>query len=104
MPQARKKWEDQSEGDYDEDRTSSSVSLSKGDGDDDSVVTPTFRTVRKMSNDTLKYPNIPLPAVVLDQVTGENTADKGIKSTSKIATSKSEEMDKKFNETGFLSI
>lgn len=78
------------------------MSLSKGDVDDDTVVTPTFRTVTK--NDSFKHPNIPAPTLAVEPLSGENAGDKQIKTASKIMTSKSEEMDKKFNETGFLSI
>lgn len=78
--------------------SSSAVSLTKEK--DEAVVMPTFRTVRKASNETLKYATYSMsPATDLS---AENASDRRARALSK--TQKSVDVDDKFNETGFLSI
>jgi hypothetical protein len=78
--------------------SSSAVSLTKEI--DEAVVLPTFRTVRKANNDTLKYATYSMSPAT--DVSVENAADKRARAPSKPL--KSVDVDDKFNETGFLSI
>lgn len=80
--------------------TSSSSAASVTKEIDEAVVMPTFRTVRKASNETLKYATYSMTPGT--DGSAENTADRRARAPSK--TQKSADVDDKFNETGYLSI
>lgn len=80
--------------------SSSSSAVSVGKETDEGIVSPTFRTVRKASIDTLKYATYSMSPST--DVIVENNAERRTRAPSK--PQKTVDADDKFNETGFLSI